>query len=94
MRARRCSHDGDVVPQQIGIGDVLHDQHVAGVKGEHRVPIHHSGKRESIRLARHAQSGSVQLNRVDVILEVDDPIPGIVATELEAVAAAPAGGGF
>jgi hypothetical protein len=38
------SHDDNVVPQQIGIGGVLHDQHVTGAKGEHRVAVHHSRK--------------------------------------------------
>jgi hypothetical protein len=91
MRAPQVlSHDDDVVPQQIGIGNVLHDQHVAAVEGKHRVPIHHPRMRERLRPARHAQRGS-QLKRVHVSIEVEDRIRVIVATELEAVVAAPAG---
>jgi hypothetical protein len=67
------SHDDEVVPQQIGIGDVLHDQHVARVKGEHRVPVHHCGKRQSIRFARHAGTADFAIEvRNSSVLIADD----------------------
>src|SRR5215207_5036191 len=53
----RSQEEVDVVEKQTGICDVLYDQHVTTAEGEHRVPVHHCGMRQSIRPARHAQIG-------------------------------------